>query len=135
MWAWDTRSSPNNLFKLSMTDGNLMLVRQTDGVVMWSSNTKGSGCMKAVMQGDGNFVVALDNGIPRWTSGTRMPDSFLKVQDDGNLVVYGAYWHAKANGGLKEMATNLRASVVDIAASEKAEAVPQGVVIGGPAKA
>lgn len=69
------------------TDGNLVLYR--NGVALWSTQTQGRNVVRAVMQGDGNFVLYDNNGNPVWNSGTgQRPGSFLAVQDDGNLVIY-----------------------------------------------
>lgn len=47
-----------------------------------------NGRFKLVLQTDGNLVV-YDTASPAWSSGTQHSDtSFLKMQQDGNLVLY-----------------------------------------------
>lgn len=46
----------------------------------------GNGRYRAVMQGDGNFVV-YDPTRPVWATATNVPGSFLINQSDGNMVV------------------------------------------------
>lgn len=56
---------------------------------MWSTRTNGwSVSPRATVQTDGNFVV-YGSGKARWSAGTRT-GAQLKVQDDGNLVLYTA---------------------------------------------
>ena len=58
------------------------------GTAQWSSKTNGSGADRVVMQGDGNFVVYA-GGQARWASKTQGTGAkYVAMQDDGNLVVY-----------------------------------------------
>jgi len=50
--------------------------------------TSCNGQYKAIMQGDGNFVVYAPQSKPLWWTGTTTPGSFTAFQTDGNLVVY-----------------------------------------------
>jgi hypothetical protein len=61
---------------------------------LWSTGThlpregKARGCY-CVMQEDGNFVVFDNDGHPTFETGTAgHPGSFLRIQSDGNLVIY-----------------------------------------------
>jgi hypothetical protein len=73
------------------TDGNLVLYLESQGEVLWASQTEGIGGAYAVMQSDGNFVVYSTAGRALWASGTNgdVGDE-LVLQPDGNLVVYGS---------------------------------------------
>lgn len=71
-------------------DGNLVLYRTDSRRALWASNTYRRPVVRAVMQGDGNFVCYDSSGRPYWASGTwRYPGSWLILQDDGNLCIYG----------------------------------------------
>jgi hypothetical protein len=82
--------SPNGKVSLVMQgDGNLVLIRTSDGKALWASNTDGRPVNRAVMQGDGNFVCYDTSGHARWASNTdNHPGTYLVLQDDGNLVLY-----------------------------------------------
>lgn len=82
--------STNGKWELIMqSDGNLVIYRRETGHAMWSTNTHGKDVMRAVMQGDGNFVLYTYAGKPVWASNTAGKNgSFLIMQDDGNLVIY-----------------------------------------------
>ncbi|MBN8632005.1 MAG: hypothetical protein J0L76_14260 [Rhodobacterales bacterium] len=61
-----------------------------------------NGQHRAVMQGDGNFVVYRANGVPKWATGTdgRAIGGII-MQGDGNLVMYdpnGAVWASGTDG-------------------------------------
>jgi hypothetical protein len=88
------RFSANNRFGLWMQgDGNLVLYAYGSSgsgaaTPVWASGTQGTD-NRAVMQGDGNLVVYSRYGQPLWDSHTWGSDgAFLKVQDDGKLVIY-----------------------------------------------
>ena len=80
-------TSSNARYTLVMqNDGNLVLYRNTGGVV-FATNAPGD---SAVMQSDGNFVV-YSGSMPTWSTLTGgNPNAYLVVQDDGNLVIYSA---------------------------------------------
>ncbi len=46
------------------------------------------GRYRLTMQTDGNLVVYDANGRAQWASGTYLPNSYLRVHPDGNVVVY-----------------------------------------------
>jgi hypothetical protein len=61
-----------------------------------------NGQHRAVMQGDGNFVVYRASGVPKWATGTdgRAIGGII-MQGDGNLVMYdpnGAVWASGTHG-------------------------------------
>src|SRR5262249_347971 len=69
-------------------DGNLVRYRLTDHKALLASNTAGKAASKAIMQGDGNFVVY---GYPNpiWASNTAgKVNSYVILQNDGNAVIY-----------------------------------------------
>jgi hypothetical protein len=87
--------SPNGKYELRMQhDGNLVLYRASNMQVLWHSNTYMYPGLRAVMQGDGNFVLYdgwVDYGqyYSYWHSNTwQHHGSTLHLQDDGNLVIY-----------------------------------------------
>ena len=59
-----------------------------------SNGPRGVRAARAVMQGDGNFVVYdIEDGawVPVWSTHTDgNPGAYLNVQDDGNMVIYSA---------------------------------------------
>ncbi|HEV7805724.1 MAG TPA: hypothetical protein VGO80_07900 [Solirubrobacteraceae bacterium] len=78
-------------------DGRYTLVMQSDGnlvlssasAVLWAFNTSGHPGARAVMQGDGNFVVYDVAGTAlAWTQTDGYPGAYLLIQDDANVVVY-----------------------------------------------
>lgn len=90
----ETKTSPDGRFTLKMqTDGNLVLYWGT--TALWAPNKFGSNFM-AAMQADGNLVLYRPTdvwGNPNpsavWASNTSSyPGALLKVQNDGNLVIY-----------------------------------------------
>lgn len=84
----DSIFSDNGQYRLTLqTDSNLVLYQGSQP--LWSSGTVGAAAQRAVMQGDGNFVVYDQNNQPLWSTGTsNKPGSFLEVQNDGNVVIY-----------------------------------------------
>ena len=84
--------SNNGRYQLIMQrDGNLVLYDLEIGHnARWASNTQSLNINvnKCIMQMDGNLVInGSSNAI--WSSNTQgRPYSFLRVQDDGNVVIY-----------------------------------------------
>jgi hypothetical protein len=83
-------TSGNGCFRLIMqNDGNLVIYRKSNDEPIWNSNTARSCTNRACMQRDGNFVTYDCQNIPTWASGTDHNEgSSIKIQDDGNLVIY-----------------------------------------------
>ena len=70
-------------------DGNLVLYEGS--TPLWASNTAGQASAKAIMQGDGNFVIYTAGGSPVWASNTSgNSGASLAVQNDGNVVIYSS---------------------------------------------
>lgn len=70
-----------------------------DVTQIWHSGTGGNSGARAVLKGDGNFVVYSASNAVLWASNTAgHPDATLTVQDDGNVVLYSngqALWATK----------------------------------------
>lgn len=85
----DVVNSSNESYQLRLqNDGNLVLYSMPDGEPLWGSGTEGQAVEKAVMQGDGNFVLYGYGGKAVWgagTEGTRATRAF--VTDDGRFVI------------------------------------------------
>ena len=90
LYPGDVLRSAGGQYELIMqTDGNLVVYDLRNGrSPMWASDTAGASSTRAVMQGDGNFVVYTgDQAI--WASETDGHEgAYVRLQDDGNLVVY-----------------------------------------------
>jgi len=73
-------------FELRMQgDGNLVLYQ--DSAAIWASGTFGNFHMMH-LQSDGNIVIT-QLGTPVWSTGTHgNPGARLRIQNDGNLVLY-----------------------------------------------
>ncbi|HTT82679.1 MAG TPA: hypothetical protein VMF67_04290 [Rhizomicrobium sp.] len=103
--------SPSGAFRLTMqaSDGNVVLQVIDDAKLppgqqrgesfaassvpwmpMWATHTANGGATEADMQIDGNFVVYAGNKPIFSTQIPHSPSSLLRVQDDGNLVIYNA---------------------------------------------
>ncbi|MBK8212180.1 MAG: hypothetical protein IPK71_00400 [Myxococcales bacterium] len=89
--------SADGRFSLAVqADGNLVLKRSSDNYVKWHTNRVGAS-PRAVVQGDGNFVL-YHGASAAWYTGTQgRAVRQLILQTDGNLVLYGtdgrALWH------------------------------------------
>jgi len=74
-------------------DGNLVMYRTADAAALWSTKTAGSRATRAWLSRDGSFATYDEswNPEPVWSAKTTGPtDAVLRVQDDGNLVIYDA---------------------------------------------
>jgi hypothetical protein len=92
-WPPGHWTSQNGVYRLTMQqdDGNLVLYRRANGhvVPVWASNTQGTGSFLS-MRNNGMLEV-WGNRTVTWSSKRSFPiggPAFLKVQDDGKLVVY-----------------------------------------------
>ncbi len=86
-------TSTNKNFSLRMQqDGNLVLYKTESGkeTVLWHTHTNEKKATIAKMQEDGNFALYDEDGNHYWNSGTngRTKQPFIKIQNDGNLVIY-----------------------------------------------
>jgi uncharacterized protein YkwD len=93
---------------IMQTDGNVVLYNQ-HSQPLWSTDTGGLITPgHFAMQADGNLVLYAVDGSAKWSSNTYgNPGAFLRIQDDGNLVVYrsgaqtetadNALWAAASN--------------------------------------
>ncbi|WP_310964130.1 hypothetical protein [Nocardioides terrisoli] len=120
VWSSSTQGAAGS--RLVMQDDGNLVVYSAGGVAMWSAGTghtgasqssiqsngavnrlrsgqsliSRNGAYRAVMQGDGNFVVYNSSGQAQWSSGTAgSSGASLVNQNDGNLVVYSAAGVAK----------------------------------------
>lgn len=86
--------------RVAMTQGgNLEIGDPSDGTVLWSAHTSGSGNY-AVFQADGNLVVYSADGLALWTSGSAGHDGARMVlQDDGNVVICSTAGNAVWSSG------------------------------------
>lgn len=79
------------------SDDNLVLYDTSFSNPVWWTGTTGT-AGRAVLQGDGNFVIYDSENVPLWFTGTGgNPGASLVVQSDGNIVLYSAaglpLWH------------------------------------------
>ncbi|GGO84765.1 Dyp-type peroxidase [Wenjunlia tyrosinilytica] len=75
--------------KLVMRQDGDLVVLDERGQVRWSSNTKGSGGVRATLQEDGDLVIFNKSDAPLWKSRTHgNPGARLVVQTDGNVAIY-----------------------------------------------
>ncbi len=82
--------SPNMEFKLVFQqDGNLVLYKDNNGAVYWSSGTYGHPEATLAIQSDGNVVI-YDNGNPIWEIGVHDLNKpvFMVADSSGYVVVY-----------------------------------------------
>jgi hypothetical protein len=98
--------SPNGQYKLVMQDdGNLVVYSAASGNYVWATQTIGSFANKAVMQLDGQLCLYDFNGAVKWSTYTKDGGSVLRLQDDGNLVVFSPkgypVWNAFSGYGKK----------------------------------
>ncbi|MEM7337249.1 MAG: hypothetical protein AAF467_01310 [Actinomycetota bacterium] len=83
----DRLVSVSDCFLVLQGDQNLVLYRGS--TPLWASNTVGSGASRAVMQGDGNFVLYTSDWRPVWASNTHgSGGDRIVMQGDCNLVIY-----------------------------------------------
>lgn len=82
-------SDGNRYFATLQADGNFVVYR-IDGVAFWSTQTAGSGAIRAIMQGDGNFVLYTATGQAVWSSRTWGRDRVFGVDASGRAVVLRA---------------------------------------------
>lgn len=114
---WNTQTNQNPGASLFLGDDGCLSIRKIDGTVLWTSgisigtpiwssefgeihspNQK----YRAIMQGDGNFVIYTKHGKAVWSTGTDSSGANRAViQSDGNFVLYGtsgAIWDSHTSG-------------------------------------
>lgn len=86
----DKITSTNSKYYLTLqSDGNVVLYKGEKA--LWATMTNGKGANSIYVQKDGNFVAYRSDDRAVWASGTNGKggrDTFLIMQDDGNLVLY-----------------------------------------------
>ena len=114
VWSIPTARDPGE--QLALTNGGVLEVTSPGGLVLWSDGVlthngddhlafgeslgvgqflSARGGQRAVLQGDGNFVVYGSLGQVRWSTGTEGSGADeLAMQSDGNLVLYRSGGHA-----------------------------------------
>ncbi len=102
-----TLSSSSGRSRLAVNDWmpNIALYRADCAVPRWAQYKRdGAGAdIRAVMQGDGNFVLYHQGWTPLWSSGTwGHPGAYIVLQNDGNLVIYGPSGRALWASGTQE---------------------------------
>ncbi len=103
-------SEDNRYCMVFQEDGNLVVYKmtsQTSYKAIWNTHTNGKAVKSCVFQQDGNLVMYDYTGKAVWNSNTdarnrkltyndaaaSMPwQSWMTLQNDGNLVVYGSYY-------------------------------------------
>ena len=80
--------SENGQYRLNLqSDGNLVVYNVPTGHHVWDTYTHDSGATKAWMRPDGDLWLMKGSEI-KWRSLTRWPGSYLKLENDGKLVIY-----------------------------------------------
>jgi hypothetical protein len=82
-------SDGDHYFATLQGDGNLVVYRD-DGTPFWSTQTAGSGAVRATMQADGNFVLYTAAGKAVWSTRTWGRDRIFAVDALGRAVVLRA---------------------------------------------
>lgn len=86
----DKITSTNSKYYLTLqSDGNVVLYKGEKA--LWATMTNGKGTNSIYVQKDGNFVAYRSDDRAVWASGTNGRggrETFLIMQDDGNLVLY-----------------------------------------------
>ena len=82
------RSNSGEYLLIHQGDGNVVIYN-SQGQAIWSTQTQGLPSGRLVMQGDGNLVIYNTSGSAIWDSQTyNHPGARLALQDDGNLIIY-----------------------------------------------
>ncbi len=89
MVAGKVLQSPNLCFTLGFRDqGNLVLVNKS-GTVIWSSGTYNTFATKLYLNYGGDLKLLNSSGSPiNWDTKTSGSFGFLRLQNDGNHVIY-----------------------------------------------
>ena len=85
--------STNGWYRLSMAVNGNLSITSKGNVVVWQTNTAGSGATYAQFQADGNLVLYDNSGGVKWQSNSGSypvnAGKRLVLQPDGNMVIYG----------------------------------------------
>ncbi|MDH6143974.1 MULTISPECIES: hypothetical protein [Kitasatospora] len=79
-----------SVWLVQQNDGNLVLYRKSDGTALWTANTWGHPGARTDISTSGTVEV-VQNGSRVWSNPMTQPStpgSYLKVQDDANVVLY-----------------------------------------------
>ena len=80
--------SENGQYRLNLqSDGNLVVYNVPTGHHVWDTQTDGSGATEAWMRSDGELWLMKGDDI-KWRSLTGSAGNYLKLENDGNLVIY-----------------------------------------------
>jgi hypothetical protein len=88
MWPKSFAESAS-IWLVMQDDGNLVIYRKRDGAPLWSTGTWGHPGASAVISG-GRLTIIVGGSTQLWNShsGDWHENSYLKVQDDANVVSY-----------------------------------------------
>ena len=114
-------STGRSFLTVSDWNPNIALYRRDCAVPRWAQyKVDGAGAdLRAVMQGDGNFVLYHRGWTALWSSGTYgHPGSYVVLQDDGNLVIYSPSGRALWATGTQEDWSGYRAGPASRASVE-----------------
>ncbi|WP_410211302.1 reprolysin-like metallopeptidase [Aquirhabdus sp.] len=90
----DTITSPNGQYKLSVLENGNLAVTNSLNSQIWSSATTPIDPavpkteIRAVLEPTGNFAIYDRGDTVKWSTGTTSTSASLRMQDDGNVVLY-----------------------------------------------
>ena len=103
------RSPNGNVMLVMQSDGNAVVYDRTNNRAIWSTGTNGRGTQpyRLVYQDDRNFVLYDGNNSALWSTRTNGQSSrVIRMQDDGNLVIYDGFPDSAGRGGSVRFASN-----------------------------
>ncbi|WGL61079.1 hypothetical protein QEJ31_05655 [Pigmentibacter sp. JX0631] len=81
--------SPNLCFTLGFRDQGNLVITNRSGKVIWSSNTYNTFATQLYIDYGSNLKLLNSTGAPiNWQTNTSGAFGFLRLQNDGNLVIY-----------------------------------------------
>ncbi|MGW4384400.1 hypothetical protein [Kitasatospora sp. NPDC004531] len=93
----------NSVWLIMQTDGNLVLYRKRDGAALWSTGTYGHPGTNLSIMGATNsgalWLIAGGEGRIWMLPVAGRPGDYVKIQDDGNFVLYGGDGTARWSTG------------------------------------
>lgn len=111
--------SQNGVYTLvHQGDGNVVLYKNNSTALWASSSTYGKDTNRLTLQYDGNLIITTNNGNVIWSTNTQegyrsdcwfwnvncsryfTKGKYLVMQNDGNLVLYGDYYHSTGTYGV-----------------------------------